>query len=132
MALPASVFRRRISSASSLLRLTSTPFFGMMRGVVRDRVVRLHLVRPPVAEGGRAGAVRRDLLGHLVALEHVLERADLEAELVGDAQQHQDLVGAVAVGVDVALALEHLLQRLRASGPCAAAAASRRFATLAL
>ena len=73
---------------------------------------RLDLVGPPVGEGRRAGAVRGDLLGDLVALEHVLERRDLEAQLLGDADQHQDLVGAVAVRVHQALALEHLDERL--------------------
>ena len=56
--------------------------------------------------------MRGDLLRHLVALEHVLERRDLEAHLLGQADQHQDLVGAIAVRVDEALALEHLDQRL--------------------
>ena len=82
------------------------------RGVVRNGVGRFHLVAPPVGEGGRAGAVRGDLLGHLVALEHVLEGGDLEAHLVGEADQHQDLVGAIAVRVNQALAFEHLDQRV--------------------
>ena len=81
------------------------------RGVVRDRVVRLDLVAPPVGERGRAGAVRGDLLRDLVALEHVLEGGDLEAHLLGDPDHHQDLVGAVAVRVDEPLAFEDLDQR---------------------
>ena len=85
---------------------------GHHGGVVRDRVLGLDLVGPPVGEGRRAGAVRGDLLRDLVALEHVLERRDLEAHLVGDADQHQDLVRAIAVRVDEPLALEHLDERL--------------------
>ena len=87
-------------------------FARHQRGVVRDRVDRFDLVAPPVGEGRRAGAVRGDLLRHLVALEHVLERGDLEAELVGDAEQHQDLVGAIRMRVDEALAFEDLDERL--------------------
>src|SRR6266850_363543 len=60
------------------------------RHVVRDRVVRLHLVAPPVDEGAAADAVRGNLLGHFVALEHVLQLADLESHLVGDVEQHHD------------------------------------------
>ena len=54
----------------------------------------------------------RDLVGDLVALEHVLQRRDPEAELLGQPQQHQDLVGAIAVRVHEALALEDLHERL--------------------
>src|SRR5919198_561314 len=50
----------------------------------------------------RASSVGRDLLRHLVAFEDVLEGGDLEAELLGDTHQHQDLVGAVGVAVDEA------------------------------
>ena len=82
------------------------------RRVVGDGVVRLDLVGPPVGERRGAGAVLRDLVGDLVALEHVLQRGDAEAEFLGDAQQLQDLVGAVGVRVHEALALEHLDQRL--------------------
>ena len=57
-------------------------------------------------------ADRLDLVGDLVALEHVLERADREAELLRDAAEHQDLVLAVAVAVDEALAREDLGERL--------------------
>ena len=56
--------------------------------------------------------MRGDLLGDLVALEHVLEGRDLEAHLVGEPDQHQDLVGAVAVRVHEPLAFEDLDQRL--------------------
>ena len=82
------------------------------RGVVRNRVLGFDLVGPPVGERRRAGAVRGDLVGDLVAFEHVLEGRDLEAELVGDPQQHQDFVGAIGVRVDQPLALEDLDQRL--------------------
>ncbi len=43
-------------------------------GVVGNGVGGLHLVGPPVAERSGAGAVRGDLLGHLVAFQHVYER----------------------------------------------------------
>ena len=56
--------------------------------------------------------MRRNLLRDLVALEHVLEGRDLEAHLLGETDHHQDLVGAVAVGVHQPLAFEDLDQRL--------------------
>ena len=56
--------------------------------------------------------MRGNFLGHLVALEHVLERRDLETELLGNAQHHQDFVGAVRVRVHEAFAFENLDQRL--------------------
>ena len=55
--------------------------------------------------------MRFDFLGHLVGLQRVLQRTDLETELLGHAQQHQNLVGAVAVRVHQAFAFEHLDQR---------------------
>ena len=42
-----------------------------------------------------------DLGGDLVALEDVLERLHLDAVALGRAQEHQDLVAAVAVAVDL-------------------------------
>ena len=47
------------------------------------------------------------------AFQNVLERPDLEAELVGDADEHQDFVGAVTVRVDEALAFEYLDEGLK-------------------
>ena len=84
---------------------------GHQGGVPRRGAAGLDLVAPPVGEGGRPGAVRGDLLGDLVALQHVLQRRDAEADFLGQPQQHQDLVGAIAVRVDQAPALEHLHQR---------------------
>ena len=59
-----------------------------------------------------AGAVRGHLLRDLVALEHVLERRDLEAHLLGEADHHQDFVRAVAVDVHEPLAVEDLDERV--------------------
>ena len=41
---------------------------------VRDRVIDLELVGPPIGEGGSARAVLRDFVGDLVAFEDVLQR----------------------------------------------------------
>ena len=87
------------------------PFARHDGRVVGDGVGRFDLVAPPVGERRRAGAVRRDLLRDLVAFEHVLERRDLEAHLFGEADEHQDFVGAVAMRVDQALALEDFDER---------------------
>ena len=51
--------------------------------------------------------MRGDLFGHFVAFQHVLESANLETHFIGDANQHQDFVGTVAVGMHVAFALHH-------------------------
>ena len=56
--------------------------------------------------------MRGDLLRDLVALEHVLERRDLEAHLVGEPDEHQDFVGAVAVRVHQPLAFEDFDERI--------------------
>ncbi len=69
------------------------------RRVVGDRVVGLQLVGPPVAEGRGRRAVGRHLVGDLVALQHVGERVDLEAEALRHAHEHDDLVAAVGVRV---------------------------------
>ena len=82
------------------------------RGVVRRGVCGLHLVAPPVGEGGAAGAVRGDFLGDAISLQHVLERRDAEAHLLGQPDQHQGFVGAVGVRVDQPFAFEHLDERL--------------------
>jgi len=81
--------------------------------VVGDGVVGLQLVGPPVGERGAARAMGRHLVSHLVALEDMLEGADPEAEVLGQADQHEDLVLAVGVGVDPALSLEDLHQGLQ-------------------
>ncbi len=54
-----------------------------------------------------------DLGGDLVAFQHVLERLDPHAVLLGRAQEHQDLVAAVAVAVDLDRAVEDTRQRLQ-------------------
>src|SRR5581483_2546699 len=64
---------------------------GADRGVRGDRVHDLDLVGPPVGERRAAGAVLLDLGRDLVALEDVLERRDLDAELVADAEERDDL-----------------------------------------
>src|SRR5262249_56631097 len=46
------------------------------------------------------------------ALEHVMEGVDMDAELFAQTRQHYDLVGAVAVRVDIHLALQDVGQCL--------------------
>src|SRR5215212_11832552 len=82
------------------------------RDVVRNGVVRLGLVAPPVDERAAAGAVRGDLTGDFVAFEDVLQLADLESQLVGEIEQHHDLVRAVAVRMDVDVAAQDVGHRL--------------------
>ena len=80
--------------------------------VVRHGILGFDLIGPPIGKRRRARAVRGNLLRDLVALQHVLERCDLEAHLFRHANQHQDLVGTIAVRVHEPLALEHLDERL--------------------
>src|SRR5438876_10512930 len=51
-----------------------------------------------------------DLLRDFVTLEDVLERGDLEPELIGHPKKHQDLVGAVAMRVDQSLPAQNLCE----------------------
>ena len=53
----------------------------------------------------------RNLIGHLIPFEHMLEAADLHAELLHQAQQHQDFVLAIGVAVNPAPTLENLAYR---------------------
>ena len=48
----------------------------------------------------------RNLIGHLIPFEHMLEAADLHAELLHQAQQHQDFVLAIGVAMNPAPAFE--------------------------
>ena len=98
-------------SSESEFTDTMTPRSRHQRHVVRNRVPRFDLVRPHVGERRRHRAVLRDLVGDLVALEHVLEGVDLEPELVGDADQHEDLVGAIAVRVHLEIAVQNVDER---------------------
>jgi hypothetical protein len=82
------------------------------RRVAGNRVFRFDLVAPPVGECRAAGVVRRDLFRHFVAFEHVLEGRDFEAHLLSEADHHQDFVGAIAVHVHEALALEDFDERV--------------------
>jgi hypothetical protein len=61
--------------------------------------------------------VPSDLARDLVALETVLEGADLEAELVGHPHQHEHLVRPVGVGVDEDLPVQDVGQGLEAQVP---------------
>src|SRR5688500_2031170 len=80
---------------------------GMQRrqdtGIAKDArieggvVERLHLERAPVAPDDRGGAMSRQLRRDLERLHRMMERLDLEFELLGEAHQHQDLILKVAV-----------------------------------
>ena len=82
------------------------------RRVVGNGVVGFHFVGPPIGEGGSTRAGSGDFVGDFVAFQDVLEGADLEAEFLGHAQQHQDFVFAIAMRMDVALAFEHFDERI--------------------
>ena len=76
--------------------------------VPRDRVHHFDLVRPPVAEARRAGAMLGDFGRDLVALEYMLQRCNAEAELLRGTQQHEDFVLAIAVAMHKSRALDDL------------------------
>ena len=68
--------------------------------VVGDGVEGFDLVGPIIRERRGVRPVYGHLLRDLVALQHVLERVDPEAEVLGDPHEHQDLITPVRVGVD--------------------------------
>ena len=98
------------AAVADRLRRLGVEAAGQLRrvGVEGD----LDLVRPPVTEAPRPGSVGGDRLRDLVALQHVLEGPDGEAEILGEADEHQDLVLAITVAVDEALAVEDLDERV--------------------
>ena len=48
----------------------------------------------------------RNLIGQLIPFQHMLEAADLHAELLHQAQQHQDFILAIGVAVNQVPAFE--------------------------
>lgn len=75
---------------------------------VWDGVGDFDLEGPPVGEDGGADGVFFDDLGDFVGFEAVLEGADFEIELFGNAAEHEDFILAVGVAVDETLAGEDL------------------------
>ena len=87
------------------------------RAVVRDGVLDLKLVGPPIAETRAASAVFSHLIGHLVALEDVGKGVDGEAHGIGHVHQHVDFVLAVAVAGDKPLFVQDLSEGLQLQIP---------------
>ena len=101
IALAASWLRRWMPSSESECTIAQ-PSCGQIgqRDVFLDAVEHLHLAAPPVGPLGAAHAVRRQQVGDLVRLDGVVERGDLEAELLRQVEHDRHLVGAIAVDVD--------------------------------
>ena len=87
------------------------------RSVVRDGVLDLEFVGPPIAETRAASAVFGHLIGHLVALENVGEGVDGKAHGVGHVHQHVDLILAVAVAGNKPLFVQDLSEGLQLQIP---------------
>ncbi len=87
---------------------------GHQRSVVRNRIVGFDFVSPPIGKSGCTDASRGQFIGDFVAFQNMLKRADLKTELLCNAQEHEDFIFAVAVRVNVALAFQHLDERLEA------------------
>ena len=85
---------------------------GHQRRIVRNGVISFDFVRPPIRKSRSANSGSGKFVGHFVAFQNVLKGADLEAELLGHAEEHQDFVLAIAMRVHVALAFEHFHERL--------------------
>src|SRR5215475_12284488 len=84
---------------------------GHERGVVRNSVVGVNFVSPPVGERGSSGARGGDFVGDLVALQDMLESSNLESEFLGHTEKHDNFVFAIAVRVNVAFAFEDFDER---------------------
>jgi hypothetical protein len=82
------------------------------RDVVLDTVEGLHLEAPPVGPQRAADIILRKPVGEFVRLHTVMERADLEAELLRQIHHHCHLVGAVAVDVHKDVAVDRAGQRV--------------------
>ena len=99
---------------SSVWKPQRAPAFSRAAAFVEAHVLGLDLASRGVDHDDRARDPRgRDLVGHLPRLAHVLE-SHPEAELLREPQHGQDVVVAVGVEVDHALALEDLDERLQA------------------
>src|SRR5579863_2730952 len=80
--------------------------------VLRDGVPALDLESPGVGEGYDADVPPRDFGRNHVGVERVMQRRNLEMELVSDAEQRVKVVHLVRVDVEPHLAREHLGKRL--------------------
>ena len=78
------------------------------RAVIRNGVVDLELVGPPVTERGSPRTQFGDLLRDLVSLQHVLKGCDVEIEFLGEPHKGQDLVLTVGVYVYEPVSVQYL------------------------
>ena len=84
---------------------------GHQRRIVRNGVVGFHFIGPPIGKDRSTRARGGDFIGDFVAFEDMLQGADLKAKFLGYAQEHEDFVFAIAVGVDIPLSFQHLDER---------------------
>ena len=91
------------------------------REVFLDAVEGFHLEAPPVGPQRAAHAFGGKPVGDLVGLDAVVERGDLEAELLGQVEHRRHLVGAVAVDVHLDVAVERAGERVELEVALAAA-----------
>ena len=112
--LAASWYMCRISSLLSDFRQTLTPASCSRAAQLNGMASAASILYAHQSLKGEQLAPCSAISGRdLVAFQDVLQRPDLEAEAVGHAQQHEDLVGAVAVAMDLQVARQHVGQRLQ-------------------
>ena len=87
------------------------------RAVVRDGVLDLEFIGPPIAETRAACAVFSHLIRHLVALEDVGKSVDGKAHGISHVHQHVNLILAVAVAGDKPLFVQDLSECLQLQIP---------------
>ena len=82
-------------------------------GVMRNGVVDLKLVAPPIGKRRTAHAIFGHHVGDFVALENVLQRADLDLELARHAQERQNFILSIGMAMDQSLAAQDFGDRLQ-------------------
>ena len=71
---------------------------------VGDGVIHLELVRPPIGKSRCSRSVTGNFVGHLVALQYMLQGADFDAETFHGSQKYENFVLSIGVTMDEPLA----------------------------
>ena len=100
------------------------------RRIVWNGMLDLHLVRPPIGEGGSCSTVCLHLVSYLVAFEDVREGVEGEAHPLSHFHGSVDLALHIRVASDEALAIHDLHQGIQFQIPADGAEGIDRYALL--